>query len=216
MCSIIYVLNILRLVVFYPIAVEDCMALPNDAACLQGMWDWHTAVWQWGFLLVLVTMWVVWFWRFGGPARTLDATYADSDEWRLVVRKVWSQKHFVLVGLAVALMAWSAYNVTSNEEAMLAKSTLDTCVSLDLISAECGNAQNRWDDAIGYAWSLAALGLVAGLFGAIQFERPDGEGRWPSTLTTDAPSDVDEDVTPKSRHAATKKGSWKNRGSEEE
>ena len=216
MCSIIYVLNILRLVVFYPIAVEDCMALPNDAACLQGMWDWHTAVWQWGFLLVLVTMWVVWFWRFGGPARTLDATYADSDEWRLVVRKVWSQKHFVLVGLAVALMAWSAYNVTSNEEAMLAKSTLDTCVSLDLISAECGNAQNRWDDAIGYAWSLAALGLVAGLFGAIQFERPDGEGRWPSTLTTDAPSDVDEDFTPKSRHAATKKGSWKNRGSEEE
>ena len=31
MCSIIYVLNIMRLVVFYPIAVQECVAMPNQA-----------------------------------------------------------------------------------------------------------------------------------------------------------------------------------------
>jgi len=217
MCAIIYVLNIIRLVVFYPIAVEDCMALPNDAACLQGMWDWHTAVWKWGFLLVLVTMWVVWFWRFGGPARTLDASYGAPEEWRLIVRRKWAKQHIILVVLAVVLMAGAAYNVTSNEEAMQAKSTLDTCISLDLISADCGTAQNRWDDAIGYAWSLAALGLVAGLVGSVQFERPDEDGRWPNAPTEQTESVQQEDSkAPFSRHESTKKGSWKNRGSEEE
>jgi hypothetical protein len=114
-------------------------------------------------------------------------------------------------------MAGAAYNVTSNEEAMQAKSTLDTCVSLDLISADCGTAQNRWDDAIGYAWSLAALGLVAGLVGGIQFERPDEDGRWPNAPTGQLEAVQQEEAkAPVSRHESTKIGSWKKRGSEEE
>ena len=54
MCSIIYVLNIMRLVMFYPIARNDCIANPNQAECLSGMWDWHTSVYEWGFLLSLI------------------------------------------------------------------------------------------------------------------------------------------------------------------
>ena len=37
MCGIVYVLNILRLVVFYPIAVDACMKTPNVQACLTPM-----------------------------------------------------------------------------------------------------------------------------------------------------------------------------------
>ena len=71
MCAIVYVLNILRLVVFYPIAVESCAAAPNLQACLTPMWRWHEAVYTWGFLVVLVGMWLVWFIRYGGPALSL-------------------------------------------------------------------------------------------------------------------------------------------------
>ena len=56
MCGIVYVLNIVRLVAFYPIAVEDCLANPNQPDCLNGMWNYHTFVYQWGFLIVLLLM----------------------------------------------------------------------------------------------------------------------------------------------------------------
>ena len=65
MCGIVYVLNILRLVVFYPIAVNSCLETPNVQACLTPMWQFHETVYTWGFLVVLVSMWLVWFLRFG-------------------------------------------------------------------------------------------------------------------------------------------------------
>jgi exosortase/archaeosortase family protein len=216
MCAIVYVLNLLRLVVFYPIALEDCAALPNDAACLTGMWEWHTMVYKWGFMVVLVGMWVAWFWLVGGPARTLDASYGTPGEWRLTIRRAPNQLQIALLVLAALLIASAAYNVTSNTEAMDAKATLDTCYSLDLISSECGQAQNRWDDAIGYAWSLSALGILCAGVGAIEVQRPDENGLWPTRKATFAVETSLEAKVPTSRHASKKKGSWKKRSSEEE
>jgi len=214
MCSIIYVLNILRLVVFYPIAVEDCMALPNDAACLQGMWNWHTFVWKYGFLLVLVSMWVVWFWRFGGPARTLDASAAGEDKWRLRFRNNWDSKHFYLIAGAIFLLVFALYNVTSNADAMEAKETLDMCYFSELVTSECGQAQNRWDDAIGYAWSLSALGILTLGFTTVMIERPDENGNWPAPTVKETEEEKAESV-PKSRHQMKKPGSWKKNSEEE-
>lgn len=216
MCTIVYVLNLLRLVMFYPIALEDCTALPNDVACLTGMWNWHTMVYKWGFLVVIIGMWVIWFWRVGGPARTLDAAHGTPGEWRLGLRRTHQKVHYALLMLAVVLIASAAYNVTSNDEAMEAKSTLDTCISLDLISSQCGQAQNRWDDAIGYAWSLSALGLLFAGIAGIEVQRPDETGLWPSAKTGSVAEASSEPKVATSRHKSTKKGSWKKRGSEEE
>lgn len=217
MCSIIYILNILRLLVFYPIAVEDCIALPNDPACLQGMWNWHTFVWKYGFLLVIVSMWVAWFWRFGGPARTLDASVAGTDKWRLAFRKKWELKQFYILAGAVFLLLFAVYNVTSNEEAMAAKETLDLCYFSELVTSECGQAQNRWDDAIGYAWSLSALSILALGFTGVVIERPDENGKWPVTQSKESEMNVDakEPTEPKSRHKKKKSGSWKKNAEEE-
>ena len=44
----------------------------------------------------------------------------------------------------------------------------------------CGNAQIQWDNSIQGAWSLAAIGLVIGLFSSIIIEKPNDEGYWPS------------------------------------
>lgn len=216
MCGIIYVLNLMRLVMFYPIARNDCIANPDQAECLAGMWNFHTAVYEWGFLLVLITMWVVWFWRFGGPARTLDASSAGSEKWRLKFRQSWSQTQFILIAGAVLLMVFAAHNVTSNEEAMSAKETLDFCYFSELVTSECGQAQNRWDDAIGYAWSLTALSIV--ILGATSFviQRPDEHGNWPVKKADIAPEEKELEHVPTSRHSSKKSGSWKKGSSREE
>jgi exosortase/archaeosortase family protein len=216
MCSIVYVLNIMRLVMFYPIARNDCIANPNQAECLAGMWNFHTAVYEWGFLLVLVTMWVLWFWRFGGPARTLDASSAGTEKWRLKFRQSWSQTQFLLIAAAVLLMVFAVHNVTSNEEAMSAKETLDFCYFSELVTSECGQAQNRWDDAIGYAWSLSALGIV--ILGATSFviQRPDEDGNWPVKKNDIASEEKEIEHLPTSRHTSKKSGSWKKGSAHEE
>jgi exosortase/archaeosortase family protein len=214
MCSIIYVLNLMRLVMFFPIAVNDCTMNPNQPECLSGMWNFHTAVYEWGFLLVLVTMWVIWFWRVGGPARTLDASVSNAageEKWRLKFRNQWSSKHYYLLAGAVMLLLFAAHNVTSNEEAMAAKKTLDFCYFSELVSSDCGQAQNRWDDAIGYAWSLSAIGLVVVGATSVVIQRPDEEGNWPQSKRQEESMMVveAEEKTPRSRHNKMKSGSWK-------
>jgi exosortase/archaeosortase family protein len=214
MCSIIYVLNIMRLVMFFPIAVNDCTSNPNQPECLSGMWNYHTAVYEWGFLLVLVTMWVIWFWRVGGPARTLDASMSNAageEKWRLKFRTQWSSKHYYFLAGAVMLLLFAAHNVTSNEEAMAAKETLDFCYFSELISSDCGQAQNRWDDAIGYAWSLSAIGLVVVGATSVVIQRPDEEGNWPQSKRQEELKMVDEaeEKIPRSRYNKKKTGSWK-------
>jgi len=220
MCSIIYVLNIMRLVVFYPIAVNDCMLNPNQPECLSGMWEFHTAVYEWGFLLVLVSMWMVWFWKVGGPARTLDASVsvrAGDEKWRLKFREKWTSKQYYLLAAAVLLLMSAAYNVTSNDEAMAAKETLDFCTFSQLVSSDCGEAQNRWDDAIGYAWSLSALGLVLLSSTSMVIQRPDEEGNWPKKVLRKKELKVFEveEKIPRSRHNKKKSGSWKKNREEE-
>jgi len=221
MCSMIYVLNLMRLVMFFPIAVNDCTMNPNQPECLSGMWDFHTAVYKWGFLLVLVTMWVIWFWKVGGPARTLDASRtndAGNEKWRMKFRAQWESKHAFLIAGAVMLLLFAAHNVTSNEEAMSAKKTLDFCIFSELVTADCGDAQNRWDDAIGYAWSLSALGLVVIGATAVVIQRPDEDGNWPVPIQREKQVKAEEveEKVPRSRHNKKKSGSWKKNGDSSE
>jgi hypothetical protein len=165
-------------------------------------------------------MWVVWFWKVGGPARTLDASVSDvagDEKWRLAFRTQWASKHYYLLVAALLLIMFAAYNVTSNEESMAAKETLDICMFSEIISSDCGTAQNRWDDAIGYAWSLSSLSLVILAATSVVIQRPDEEGKWPKKIlpVRDLNSIEDEEKVPRSRHNNKKPGSWKKNSEEE-
>ncbi len=100
---------------------------------------------------------------------------------------------------------------------MAAKETLDFCYFSELVTSECGQAQNRWDDAIGYAWSLSALGILTLGCTAVVIERPDENGNWPVTQSKQEESAIDEQKSaePKSRHQKKKSGSWKKNSEEE-
>lgn len=212
MCAIVYVLNILRLVVFYPIAVNSCMETPNVQACLTPMWEFHHQVYTWGFLVVLVGMWLIWFLRFGGPARTLAATKEDRSPWRFQRRFSWEPKHWALLGFSLLLFITALSNMYTNQEAIDARDTLAFCEFASLVSSECGDAQMRWDDAIGYAWSLSALGLALMVGTIVVIERPLEDGSWPSQQSV-----VEEKsaVPTSKRHHQKRKGSWKRRSEEE-
>ncbi|MAW22612.1 MAG: hypothetical protein CMA16_04105 [Euryarchaeota archaeon] len=207
MCGIVYVLNIVRLVAFYPIAVEDCLANPNQPECLNGMWNYHTFVYQWGFLIVLLLMWLVWFKFIGGASSTMKASQEDMEQWRIVIRKRWEQKHVTLVGIMIAFFAIAWFWVNGNSAAMDAKNIIDFCAFSDLTTPNCYEAQNTWDNAIQGAWSFAVLGLVIGTIGFYDIERKDSQGNWPEYASTESAHAEVESTTKKEKP----KGSWRNR-----
>ena len=211
MCVIVYILNVLRLVVFYPIALNSCLETPDVQACLTPMWEFHEAVYTWGFLVVLVSMWLVWFLRYGGPARTLAATKEDPSPWRLQRRRRWETKHKVLLGAALLLFVLAMTNISTNQEAIDARDTLAFCEFSSQLSSECADAEQRWDDAIGYAWSLSAIGLTVGMGTMVVVERPLEDGTWPKKSV----GVQEKSAERKKSHHEKKSGSWKRRSEEE-
>ncbi|MGA0331768.1 MAG: exosortase/archaeosortase family protein [Candidatus Poseidoniaceae archaeon] len=214
MCGIVYVLNIVRLVAFYPIAVEGCLANPNQPECLNGMWNFHTFVYQWGFLIVLLLMWLVWFKFIGGASRTMKASQEEKEQWRVVIRKRWEQKHFALIGVMVGFFGIAWFWINGNSTAMDAKNVMDFCAFSDLTTPSCYEAQNTWDNAIQGAWSFAVLGLVLGAVGFYDIERKDSEGNWP-TYESEEKEVIDLESKSKSKKEKPK-GSWRNRSSTSE
>ncbi len=170
MCGIVYILNIARLVAFYPIAAESCAADPNNPSCLNSVWQYHEAVYNWGFLLILIAMWLVWFWKIGGPARTINSEH-KREKYQISIRRSWSRVHYLIVGFVLLMLISSAYSVTTNSQAMQAKDTLDFCSYSNIATNQCMAAQNTWDNAISTAWSLAAIGLLIAAAVIIKVDR---------------------------------------------
>ena len=159
MCGIVYILNIVRLVAFYPIAVDSCATDPNNPSCLNPVWQYHENIYNWGFLIVLVFMWLIWFWQVRGSKRALP-TKRRKDKYQFAFRKSWTRFHVVILSFALLMLISSAYSVTSNEQAMEAKEILDFCSYSNIATNQCMAAQNNWDNAIDTAWSLASIGLI--------------------------------------------------------
>ena len=81
------------------------------------------------------------------------------------------------------MLAASAYSVTTNEQAMDAKETLDFCSYSSIATNQCMVAQNTWDNAINTAWSLAGIGLLVAAFTIVQVEKRNLAGHWPSAIS---------------------------------
>jgi hypothetical protein len=81
------------------------------------------------------------------------------------------------------MLAASTYSVTTNEQAMDAKETLDFCSYSSISTNQCMAAQNTWDNAINTAWSLAGIGLLIGAFTIFQIEKRNSNAEWPSEIT---------------------------------
>ena len=213
MCALVYVLNIVRLVAFYPIAVDGCLANPDQAGCLNNMWEYHNFVYKWGFLIVLLLMWLVWFRYIGAGSRTLQASQEKKEQWRIIFRRRWSRLHYGLIITMVTFFLISWMWINANADATEAKEVINYCEFSELTTGTCIEAQADWDNAIQGAWSFAVLGLVLGTAGIYEIERKDESGKWPErpTKVLQEPAQAT-----KSKSKEKPKGSWRKRSNSSE
>ncbi len=160
MCAIVYVLNIMRLLAFYPIAISGCVENPGLINCEAPMWQFHIMVYKWAFLVVLLLMWLVWF-KWTGASKSMKAASArERHQWTFTWRSSWQKIHLAVLVLGIGLILLAIVNITSSQEAMDAKHMVDVCSFQDLVTSQCNDAQNEWNNQISSSWSLALVGMI--------------------------------------------------------
>jgi hypothetical protein len=139
------------------------------------MYSFHSMMFEWGFLIILIAMWTAWFFWVNGPSRIRKANESIEPSWEFSFRDMWKPMHLVLVMIAMIFFAMAAQS-WYGPDTQAAISEMDDCDSLNEISARCGKAINDHDEAISTAWSLGTIGLLT-LFGtAVKIERQNPVG----------------------------------------
>ena len=174
-CGVVYVLNIIRLVVLYPLAISGCVENPNMLGCEQPMHDFHAFVYQWGFLIVLVIMWLIWFKWVNAGDLIRKENEAGKDKWTFVYRKKWSNLNKSVIVIAFLLIIGAFTNVLLDDAAMAAKKTVDMCEFYSSVTGDCGEARDAWSQEIQSSWSLATLGFLGIATTLITIENPNDE-----------------------------------------
>ena len=172
-CGIVYTLNIVRLLVLYPLAISGCAENPDMLGCEQPMHDFHAFVYQWGFLIVLVIMWLVWFKWVNAGNLIRKENEAGKDKWKFIYRKNWTTLNKSIIAIAILLIIGSFANVLLDDAAMAAKETVDMCEFYSSVTGECGEARDAWSQEIQSSWSLATLGLLGIATNVIAIENPN-------------------------------------------
>ena len=171
-CGIVYVLNIIRLLVLYPMAVSGCVENPNLMGCEQPMHDFHAFVYQWGFLIVLVLMWLVWFkWVNAGDLIRKEQA-SSRGKWKFIYRKEWANVHKAVLAISLLLIISAFTNVLLDDAAMAAKETVDMCEFYSSVTGDCGEARDAWTQEIQTSRALATLGLLGFACTIIAIDKP--------------------------------------------
>ena len=174
-CVIVYILNIARLVALYPLAMSGCAENPNMMGCEQPMHDFHAFVYQWGFLIVLILMWLAWFkWVNAGDLIRKEQA-SGKGKWKFIYRNNWSNIHKAALALSVFLILGAFANVWLDEGAMQAKETVEACEFYSSVTGDCGEARDVWAQEIQSSWSLATLGMLGIASTVITIDKPSDE-----------------------------------------
>lgn len=161
MCVIVYILNIMRLLAFYPIAISGCVENPGLINCEGPMWQFHIMVYEWLFLVVLLSMWLVWFKWIGASKSMKKAAARERYQWKFAWRSSWQKIHIATAVIGIGLIVLAILNITTSQDAMDAKRLVDVCSFQDLITSQCNDAQNDWNNQISSSWSMASIGMLA-------------------------------------------------------
>lgn len=171
MCAIIYVLNITRLLVLYPLAVNGCVDASGSALCATPMWEFHTFVYKWGFLMVLVSMWLLWFFWVGGPNRISDSSKQERGPFQISIRNEMGNGHWVAAILGILFITLAIQTALSDADFLAARAANSDCTAFEEVSQSCAQAERTWNDELGYVWSLATIGILSAGGAFIDFSR---------------------------------------------
>ena len=167
---IIFLLNLVRLVVLYPLAISGCDGMNAGIfGCESPLFEFHDFVLRYGSLIVLVIGWTIWF-------NITDARKGVSEFWNRLSHLRGISFHSSLEGLnsnptrvasiysSLVLVAISIISYLST--IMKDTSSVDACA--DTISATCNRITTEYEDAIGINLRLFLIGLTILMFAWMQ------------------------------------------------
>ena len=191
------VINMARLLVLYPLAVNGCLADPGAYGCEEPMWRFHEFMLRIGFMLLIVGGWLVWFvvvdgaghlrrhqkrLEKRGPIQRRLALREELPDWSKVV---------LAIGLLVA--AAGAYTLALDAEARQHKAEAAGCE--EVISAACGRESREWDDISGKAFRQLLVGGVMVASAVVRIDEEslsDGEADISRPTSHDESTDSDD------------------------
>ncbi len=170
MAGVLSLLNLVRLLVLYPLAVNGCVGNPSDD-CWAPMWEFHQFMLEIGFLLIIVLGWTVWYFVVGGPAKTKqvgDLSLLFSLPTRISQRKPLPQLSLVTLLLAGILATSSVHTLGFDDQAEQERLEAEGCE--DIISAYCGVEIRQWEDISGKAWRYLLISGIVASFAILKFD----------------------------------------------
>ncbi len=161
---IIFLLNMIRLIVLYPLAVNGCEGTAGTVVgCDAILYQFHDFVLRYGSLIVLVIGWTLWFnmtgarvevRRFWKRLPTLQGIRTDV---QLDTLREDAPRVAVLSGLAF-FGFWGTWIMIMGGDA----SAVEACEGI--ISATCDRVTTEHHDAVGRGFRLLLLSVVLAVF----------------------------------------------------
>jgi exosortase/archaeosortase family protein len=169
MAGVLSLLNLVRLLVLYPLAVNGCVDNPGDG-CWAPMWEFHQFMLEIGFMLVIVLGWTVWYLVVGGPAKTKqagDLSLRFALPTRVSQRKPLPQLSLVVLLLAGILATYSVHTLGFDDQSEQQRLEAEGCEEIN--SAYCAEETRQWDNISGKAWRYLLISGIAASFATLKF-----------------------------------------------
>lgn len=174
MAGVLSVLNLVRLVVLYPLAVNGCVDNPGMYGCWAPMWEFHQFMLDIGFLLVIVIGWTTWYLAVGGPAKTkqsgdLNLRFALPS--RVSQRQPLTPALLVVLIMAGIFATSPLYTLVLDEEAKQQQLKAEGCE--EIVSAYCAEEVRQWEDISGKAWRHLLISGILASFATMKLHWPN-------------------------------------------
>ena len=171
MTLVLSVLNIARLLILYPLAVNGCSSATGEYGCWSPMWDFHQLMLDSGFLLIILIGWTTWFIFAGGPSKTRemeDIAKLISMPKEIKQRNPLPKWSIVMLLIAGLLATSSAYTLGFDNDAEKEKLEAEGCE--DIVSAKCADEIREWENISGKSFRYLLTSAFIALVAVMKFE----------------------------------------------
>ncbi len=167
---VIQLLNFIRLMVLYPLAVSACEGNPNVEGCEAPMFEFHEFILSSGFLVILVFIWLGWYLvlqRKGLIDKTSLPTLSDFKKIKQIrFRESLPNPSKAIIAIALLIATWATWSYAINDENQEWKAGAESCELdsegkwTDESGSECKYSLDRWNEVEGRAmraWLFSAI-----------------------------------------------------------
>ena len=171
MSLVLSILNVARLLILYPLAVNGCSDSAGQYGCWSPMWDFHQFMQDSGFMLVILIGWTAWYLVVGGPAKTKEIH--DISSLITLPKKIKQRKplpKWSIVTLSVAaLIAISAVHTLGfDSDSEIERVQSEGCE--EIVSAICSEEIREWDNISGKAWRTLFTSATVSAFALLKID----------------------------------------------